>query len=94
MHLQLKRNRDTLRPFMLEAGILPDKTRKDEMAVSHPHLQALATLWGFPQKDPDFFRKYVNERALCQLLAEHSAVIDMERTTASVRRLYCGLFEF
>jgi hypothetical protein len=66
---------------MLEAGILPDETRKDKFAVSHPHLQALATLWGLPSKDPDFFRKYVNERALCQFLAEYTSVIDAESTS-------------
>jgi hypothetical protein len=78
---QLKRNRDKLRPYMLEAGILPDETRKDKLAVSHPHLQALATLWGLPNKDSDFFRKYVNERALCQFLAEYTAVVDSESTS-------------
>ncbi len=69
---------------MLDEGILPDNSRKDKLAVSMPHLQQLATLWGLPKKDPDFFRKYLSERALAQFLAEHAAVVDLERENAQV----------
>lgn len=36
---QLKRNRDKLRPYLVELEILPDPSRKDKMAVGMPQLQ-------------------------------------------------------
>lgn len=69
---------------MIEEGILPDETKKDKLAVAITQLQQLAVRWGLPQKDPEFTKKYTSERALCQFLAEYTAVIDLERDNEEV----------
>lgn len=89
--VQLKRNRDRLKPFLLELDILPDPSRKDNMGVCMSHLQELAARWGLSQKDPDFNRKYAAERALAQYLAEYAPVVEMERSQGQVRHT-CAVF--
>ncbi len=81
---QLKRNRDRVRPFMIEEGILPDETKKDKLAVAMTQLLELASRWGLPQKDPEFTKKYTSERTLCQFLAEYCAVVELERESIEV----------
>ena len=84
MLAQNKRNRDTLRPFLLEAGILPDPMLKDPDMVTMTHLQKLAKGWGLTKDDPDFLRRFTNEKALCQVLADHSTTLTRVDATAQV----------
>lgn len=82
---QLKRNKDKLRSYMVEAGVLREEGKKEPPPIAMTQLQDLASRWGLPQRDPDFGKKYSSERTLAQVLAEHTAVIDLERDTALVR---------
>ncbi len=83
--LQNKRNRDALRPYLQEAGLLPDPTQRDPDLITMTHLHKLAKHWGLTLEDPDFLRKYTNERTLCQVLVEQSAFHTLEDVIAQVR---------
>jgi hypothetical protein len=85
VRLQVKRNRDLLRPYLLDAGILPDPSQRDTDLVTIAHLHKLAKHWGLLAEDPDFLRKFANERMLCQVLVEQSSTRTLEDAAAQVR---------
>jgi hypothetical protein len=55
------------------------------------HLHKLAKHWGLTQEDPDFLRKYPNERVLCQVLVEQSHTHTLEDVIAQARVCWGGM---
>jgi hypothetical protein len=83
--VQVKRQRDKLRPYLVQAGVLPDATQKDKDVITLTHLHQLARHWGLVKQDPDFLSKYPSDRTLLAVLVEHTAIVDMLDEEAVVR---------